>query len=66
MKKYILSAIAVTGMFAMTSCEDFLKPTSEGEYSTDSYFLNDQQAIDAVDGLYDGMQDEACFGREIM
>lgn len=66
MKKYILSAIAVTGMFAMTSCTDFLQPTSEGEYSTDSYFLNDQQAIDAVDGLYDGMQDEACFGREIM
>jgi len=66
MKKYILSAIAVAGMFAMTSCEDFLNPTSEGAYSTDTYFQTDQQAIDAIDGLYDGFQDEACFGREFM
>ena len=50
----------------MTSCEDFLQPTSEGAYSTDTYFQTDQQAIDAIDALYDGFQDEGCFGREIM
>ena len=50
----------------MTSCEDFLQPTSEGAYSSDTYFQTDQQAIDAVDALYDGFQDEACFGREYM
>ena len=66
MKKYILSAIAVAGVFFMTSCEDFLQPTSEGAYSTDTYFQTDQQAIDAIDALYDGFQDEGCFGREIM
>ncbi len=66
MKKYILSAIAVAGVFFMTSCEDFLQPTSEGAYSTDTYFQTDQQAIDAIDALYDGFQDEAAFGREYM
>lgn len=66
MKKYILSAIALAGVFFMTSCEDFLQPTSEGAYSSDTYFQTDQQAIDAVDALYDGFQDEACFGREYM
>ena len=66
MKKYILSAIAVAGMFAMTSCEDFLKPEKEGEYSNSSYFFTDQQAIDAVDACYYPFYDEGGFGREFM
>lgn len=66
MKKYILSAIAVAGMFAMTSCEDFLKPTSEGAYTSENYFQNDQQAIDAVDACYMRFLEENCFGRQIM
>lgn len=66
MKKYILSAIAVAGMFAITSCEDFLKPTSEGAYTSENYFQNDQQAIDAVDACYMRFLEENCFGRQIM
>ena len=29
------------------------------------YFLNDQQAIDAVDGLYERFHQEAMYGREL-
>ena len=50
----------------MTSCEDFLKPTSEGAYTSENYFQNDQQAIDAVDACYMRFLEENCFGRQIM
>lgn len=66
MKKYIFAIIAVAGVFFMTSCEDFLKPDSEGLYSSENYFQNDQQAIDAVDACYMRFLEEDCFGRQFM
>jgi len=66
MKKYILSVIAVAGVFFMTSCEDFLKTQSEGSYTNDTYFMNDQQAIDAIDACYMRFLEEPCLGREFM
>ena len=65
MKKYILSAVAVIGALAMTSCKDFLQPQPEGNPTTTNYFTNDQQAIDAVDGfLRDMTSGDAWYGRE--
>lgn len=64
MKKYILSAIAVVGALAMTSCSDFLDVQPEGKPTTTTYFTNDQQAIDAVDMLYARLHQENVFGRE--
>ena len=63
MKKYI-SLIAVAGMLSFTSCSDFLDVKNEGAPATDSYFSNDQQAIDAIDALYAYVQQENVFGRE--
>ena len=65
MKKYILSAVAVIGALAMTSCKDFLQPQPEGNPTTTNYFTNDQQAVDAVDGfLRDMTSGDAWYGRE--
>lgn len=63
MNKYIFG----TALVALTlgSCSDFLDVQPEGETTTTNYFTNDQQAIDAIDGLYYPMTTEGMFGREI-
>lgn len=50
---------------AFCSCADFLDVQSEGEPITSAYFQNDQQAIDAIDGLYAPIHQEKVFGREM-
>ena len=49
----------------MSSCTDFLDTQPEGTFSTDSYFQNDQQAIDALDAVYSRLAQENMFGRDI-
>lgn len=63
MKKYI-SIIALSGL-VLSSCSDFLDVQSEGNPTTNAYFTNDQQAIDAIDGLYAPIHQETGFGREL-
>lgn len=63
MKKYLF-AIALSA-FVCTSCSDFLDVQAEGNLTADTYFNNDQQAIEAIDGLYERYQQEGCYGREI-
>lgn len=63
MKKYI-TALALTALVC-SSCSDFLDVQPEGDVTTTAYFLNDQQAIDAIDGLYERFQQEGCYGREL-
>ena len=53
MKKNIL-------LFAMAAS---LQP--EGNATTDQYFMNDQQAIDAVDALYERFHQEVLYGRDL-
>ena len=64
MKKHILSVLALAGLMSLSSCSDFLDVQPEGESTTDNYFSNDQQAIDAIDALYARLQQENVFGRE--
>ena len=52
-------------LLAFSSCSDFLDVQPEGDAPTDNYFLNDQQAIDAIDALYAHLQQEGCYGREL-
>lgn len=66
MKKYILTAIAIVGGLAMTSCTDFLQPVKEGSLTPDNYFNTDQQSIDAVDACYKEFLEEDFLGRQIM
>lgn len=47
------------------SCSGFLNVQPEGNPATTSYFLNDEQAIDAIDGLYAPIHQEKGFGREL-
>ena len=48
MKRYI-TVLALSALVC-SSCSDFLDVQPEGNATTTSYFLNDQQAIDAIDG----------------
>ena len=48
-----------------TSCSDFLDVQPEGNATTGQYFMNDQQAVDAIDGLYERFHQEALYGREL-
>ena len=63
MRKHI--AILFLSALIGTSCSDFLDVQSEGNPTTDNYFTNDQQAIDAIDGLYERFHQEGCYGREL-
>lgn len=61
--KYILTAVLSAAL--LSSCSDFLDPQSEGTPTTTQYFVNDNQAIDAIDALYAPIHQEGLFGREI-
>lgn len=65
MKKNILMLSIAAASLLMTSCSDFLDVQPEGTPSTDQYFKNDQQAIDAVDGLYYEFAQENIYGRNL-
>lgn len=61
--KHIL-AIACS-VLALSSCSDFLDVQPEGNPTKDNYFTNDDQAVDAIDGLYAPIHQEGLFGREM-
>ncbi len=63
MKKNILF-FAISAL-TLGSCSDFLNVQSEGDPTTTIYFVSDQQAIDAVDALYERFHQEAVYGREL-
>ena len=63
MKKYI-SVLALSAL-TLGSCSDFLDVQKEGVPTTDTYFNNDQEAIDAVDALYYNFHDEETYGRDL-
>ena len=63
MKKYM--PLLFSSVLALYSCADFLDVQSEGNPTTTSYFVNDEQAIDAIDALYAPVHQEKGFGREL-
>ena len=65
MKKYIILALIAAGTLSVASCAKFLDVKAEGSPTDDQYFQNDQQAMDAVDGIYARLAQESCMGREL-
>ena len=65
MKKYIAISAIVLVALAAASCEKFLDVQTQGYPTQDQFFQNDQQAIDAVDGCYARLNQEAVLGREL-
>ncbi|MFO7369163.1 MAG: RagB/SusD family nutrient uptake outer membrane protein [Bacteroidales bacterium] len=53
MKKTVTYCIIL--FFALTSCEDFLTQELKGEFSSDTFYQNDIQAIQTVNGVYDAI-----------
>lgn len=64
MKKNILFW-TVAATLLTSSCSDFLDVQPEGNATTTTYFTSDEQAIDAVDALYERFHQEAIYGREL-
>lgn len=48
-----------------TSCESFLEVQPEGNPTSTTFFTNDGQAVDAIDGLYAPIPQEGLYGREL-
>ena len=65
MKKYIVITAIALGALSAASCEKFLDVQTQGYPTQDQFFQNDQQAIDAVDGCYARLPQEAVLGREL-
>ena len=65
MKKYIFIILLAIGAFSVASCEKFLDVQAQGAPTQNQYFQNDQQAIDAIDGVYARLAQESCMGREL-
>lgn len=61
--KYIFTA--ALSLAVLTSCSDFLDVQPEGTPTTTQYFTNDDQAVDAIDALYNQLVQEDLFGREL-
>ena len=61
--KYLLTA--AFSLAVLSSCSDFLDVQPEGAPTTSQYFVNDNQAIDAIDALYAPIHQEGLFGREM-
>ncbi len=49
----------------VTSCSEFLNTQPEGSPTSTTYFTNDEQAVDAVDALYERFHQEGWYGREM-
>lgn len=65
MKASIIMTAALS-LAVLSSCSDFLDVQPEGTQTTQNYFNNDGQAIDAVDGLYKELcRDDQLWGRDI-
>ena len=64
MKKYI--PLLALSALTFCSCSGFLNVQPEGNPATTSYFLNDEQAIDAIDGLYAPIHQEKGYTRIVL
>lgn len=64
MKTLYILALACSTL-CLSSCSDFLDVQPEGNPTTTNYFNNDDQAVDAIDGLYAPLHQEGLFGREL-
>jgi hypothetical protein len=53
MKKII--SFCIISIFALTSCEKFLTEELNGEFSSDTFYKNDIQAIQALTGAYNAI-----------
>lgn len=63
--KEIFFYIVISSTLLLSSCSEFLDVQPEGDATINTYFTSDQQAVDAVDALYERFHQEAVYGREL-
>jgi len=49
------SLLLMMGLILISSCEDFLTEDLKGEFSTDTFYENESQAIQAINGVYNAI-----------
>lgn len=64
MKTRHILAVACSALL-LSSCSDFLDTQPEGISTNNNYFVNDDQAESAIDGIYALLDEEGLFGREL-
>ena len=66
MKKFIIGSAVAVAALSMSSCDDFLDVKPEGSVTSDTYFTNDERAMDAIDPIYyDLTNGDHGFGRDL-
>ncbi len=54
-KFFRLSLTTIVVLISLGSCKDFLTEELKGSFSSETFFQNDKQAIQAVNGVYDAV-----------
>ncbi len=66
MKKFIIGSAVAVAALSLSSCNDFLDVKPEGSVTSDTYFTNDERAVDAIDPIYyDLTNGDHGFGRDL-
>jgi hypothetical protein len=52
MKKNMIILLALSIVLSLSGCSDFLEPNPKGMYTEENYFKSEQDAINAVQGMY--------------
>ncbi|MFV0345869.1 MAG: RagB/SusD family nutrient uptake outer membrane protein [Bacteroidales bacterium] len=63
--KYILYIIRITYLFALTSCNEWLKVMPEGQVPAEDMFVSEQGFKDALSGVYIAMKDDKTYGKQL-
>ena len=55
MRTRIITYSGLLLLFCLTSCDDFLTEELQGDYSTETFYKNQSQAIGAINGVYNAL-----------
>lgn len=64
MKKNIMICLTLSIALSQAGCSDFLEPNPRGFYTEENYFTTEQDAINAVQGIYGKVLDENFAGND--
>ncbi|GHT61652.1 membrane protein [Bacteroidia bacterium] len=64
MKKNIIIGLALGITLSLAGCSDFLEPHPKGKFTEENYFKTEQDAINAVQGIYGKVLDEYFSGND--
>ena len=58
----MMIAVALTAVFSLTSCDDFLTESNPNKIPVDSYFQSESDVAKALNGSYVALRNKYCMG----